>query len=171
MRNDLSKDKTTARDYLLFCLLVDLGLRCGEIADLEMRSLDTVTGTLVFYRRKVDKTQVHKLKGDTLDAAKIYLNSVQPGQMLFIGRIYKDHKKAEQGLGTRAINKIIGRLGLLVGVVGLSPHDLRHYWATRSIRKGTDIKALQQAGGWNSPYMPLRYAEETEIANEGVRLD
>lgn len=35
---------------------------------------------------------------------------------------------------------------------------------------GTDIKALQTACGWNSPAMPLRYAEENTIANEGVVL-
>jgi hypothetical protein len=30
------------------------------------------------------------------------------------------------------------------------------------------IKSIQQAGGWRSPYMPFRYAEENEIANEGI---
>jgi hypothetical protein len=38
------------------------------------------------------------------------------------------------------------------------------------ICNSTDIKALQTAGGWNSPAMPLRYAEENTIANEGVVL-
>ena len=26
-------------------------------------------------------------------------------------------------------------------------------------------------GGWNSPAMPLRYAESAQVANDGVRLD
>ena len=29
----------------------------------------------------------------------------------------------------------------------------------------------QDAGGWSSPAMPLRYVEAAKIANEGVRLD
>jgi hypothetical protein len=33
------------------------------------------------------------------------------------------------------------------------------------------IKALQDAGGWNSPNRPLRYAESAEIANDGVKLE
>jgi hypothetical protein len=28
--------------------------------------------------------------------------------------------------------------------------------------------ALQQAGGWNTPAMVMRYVDESEIANEGV---
>ncbi len=30
---------------------------------------------------------------------------------------------------------------------------------------------LQDAGGWNSPAMPLRYVEKAKIANQGVRLE
>jgi hypothetical protein len=29
---------------------------------------------------------------------------------------------------------------------------------------------LQQAGGWNSPAMVMRYVDESEIANAGVNL-
>lgn len=160
-----------ARDSLLFCLLADHGLRCGEIADLETKHLDPLTGKLVFYRRKVAKTQIHKLTADTFEAARQYLLMCHPQKKLFDGYASaRTGKASTDGLTTRAINKIVARLGNLVGVQGLSPHDLRHYWATTAIQKGTDVKSLQQAGGWNSPSMPLRYAEESAIANEGVKL-
>jgi integrase len=157
------------RNYLLFCLLTDLGLRCGEVADIQTKGLDLNAGLLFFYRRKVDKEQTHRLSKDILEAARAYITFTDG--KLFKGNPNKETgKTSDDGISTRAINKIIGQIGDMVGVEGLSPHDLRHYWATTAIRKGTDIKALQQAGGWNSPYMPLRYAEESEIANEGVKL-
>ena len=56
-------------------------------------------------------------------------------------------------------------LGRRVGLESLGPHNLRHYYATYS--KG-DISVLQQAGGWSSPAMPLKYRVEQEIANKGV---
>jgi hypothetical protein len=37
-------------------------------------------------------------------------------------------------------------------------------------RNGTPIDRLQEAGGWASPAMPLRYIEAAAIANEGVKL-
>ena len=61
-------------------------------------------------------------------------------------------------------------LGERLGVEQLSAHDGRHTWATLAIKAGTDLKALQDAGGWKSPYMPLRYAEAAKIANDGVKL-
>jgi integrase len=167
IKKKLSQD--SPRNYLLFCLLADLGLRCGEVADIQTKDLDLTTGMLVFYRRKVDKTQTHRLSKDALEAAQNYIGTTEG--KLFKGNPHKGTGKTSMdGITTRGINKIVRQIGELVGVGGLSPHDLRHYWATTAVRKGTDIKALQQAGGWNSPAMPLRYAEESEIANEGVKL-
>ncbi|HXQ38644.1 MAG TPA: tyrosine-type recombinase/integrase, partial [Anaerolineales bacterium] len=67
-----------------------------------------------------------------------------------------------------AINKRVELLGRKVGIENLSPHDLRHYWATNAARKGTPVKNLQQAGGWNSPAMPLHYIEAEQVANDRV---
>lgn len=44
-------------------------------------------------------------------------------------------------------------------------------WATAAVRNGTDLKDLQEAGGWNSPAMPLWYINVGTVANAGVRLD
>ncbi len=81
-----------------------------------------------------------------------------------------ERPSAENGMTAGAINKRVGFLGQQIGLKGLSPHDCRHYWATSASRGGTDIKSLQDAGGWKSPAMPLRYVESTAVANKGVRL-
>lgn len=61
-------------------------------------------------------------------------------------------------------------LGEKIGIDNLSAHDCRHYWAGSAVKGGTDIKSLQEAGGWASPAMPLRYVEAASIANNGVKL-
>ena len=70
----------------------------------------------------------------------------------------------------RALTARVRDLGTAVGLVGLSAHDLRHYWATQAARSGTPLDRLQDAGGWASPAMPLRYVETAKIANQGVLL-
>ena len=67
-------------------------------------------------------------------------------------------------MSERAIIKRVGYLGEQIGVQGLSPHDCRHYWATRAARQGTNPFALQDAAGWNSLSMPRRYVESAKIA-------
>jgi len=158
------------RDALLMCLLLDHGLRCGEVAALTPDSISLTDGTLTFYREKVDKQQVHKLTADTLRAATCYF-SVMPDRSPRLLAGSRKNGRLEGSMSDRAITDRVRVLGEVVGLAGLSAHDCRHYWATSAIKGGTDIKSLQDAGGWSSPAMPLRYAESGSIANKGVKLD
>ncbi len=90
-----------------------------------------------------------------------------------MGCVWRGSVKGEAGKLTseRAITTRVRDLGAAVGLVGLSAHDLRHYWATQAARNGTPIDRLQDAGGWSSPAMPMRYIEAAKVANDGVRLE
>lgn len=151
------KQAADPRDRLLICLLLDHGLRVGEVVLLTPRSFDLRRGLLRFERPKVDKRQTHRLSKDTRAAAEAYLPDGDPDAPIFPG--------------DRQIRYRVKQLGSAVGLQALSPHDARHFWATQAIAHGTDLKSLQDAGGWNSPAMPLRYALDAEIANDGVRLE
>lgn len=161
------------RDALLMCLLLDHGLRVSEVADLQVTDLDLSRGLLRFYRRKVAMSQTHRLTSDTLRAAKCYLDAGDApavGQLL---RTTQRPRSSELG-GTISIQGLRDRvriLGARVGVEGLSPHDCRHYWATRAASAGTDPLALQEAGGWSSLAMPRRYIEAAVIANDRVKFN
>ena len=160
------------RDALLMCLLLDHGLRCGEVAGLTVADVDSKRGELRFYRPKVDKRQTHKLTQDTRRALARYMEafppSEAPGGLLLNTR--RSGAFAPGTMSERAITKRVGVLGQRVGIAGLSAHDCRHHWATSAARGGTDPFALQQAGGWASLAMPRRYVEDSVISNAGVTL-
>lgn len=161
------------RDCLLMCLLLDHGLRCGEVAILQAAHFDLAAGELKFYRPKVDKQQTHRLTADTLRALRAYLNvrpdNVKDGRLL-VGSV-KGGQLTSTPMSDRAITKRVNYLGKqLLGIDTLSAHDCRHYWATAAAREGTDPFRLQEAGGWNSLTMPRHYVEDAKIANEGVIL-
>ncbi len=160
------------RDRLIICLLLDHGLRVSEIADLNRGSIDLEAGALRFYRRKVDLTQTHQLTADTWKAARAYLADRDPlGELEATAPLFVGTSRASAGrYSARSINDRVRALGAPLGLKKLSPHDGRHHWATRATRAGTDTKSLQDAGGWSSPAMPLRYAASQHIANAGVKL-
>jgi integrase len=161
---------TGRRDALLMCILLDHGLRCGEVAILARDAIDLEAGTLAFYRPKVDITQTHQLTADTLRAAMRYLQNDGAGAIYLLRGSRRGDHLSDDRMGERSINARVQLLGATIGIADLSPHDLRHAWATAAVRGGTDIKSLQDAGGWASPAMPLRYAESAKIANQGVKL-
>jgi integrase len=100
------------RDALLMCLLLDRGLRVGEIAALDVTATNLETGEMEFYRPKVGKTQKHKLSRDTLRAAKAWFAS---GDAL-----------GKAGMSERAITRRVNTVGEQIGVEGLSAHDGRY---------------------------------------------
>ena len=169
------KDQPTTpqgrRDRLLMCLLLDHGLRVGEVTRLAAEEIDLVEGLLRFYRPKVNKEQVHRLTRETLEAARACrTNGELPAEGLLLRRSKKNEELGTPGISERAVTARVRLLGERLGVMGLSAHDCRHYWATSAARHGTDPFVLQEAGGWSSLAMPRRYVEENGVANEGVKL-
>jgi len=160
------------RDALLMALLLDHGLRCGEVALLQVTDVDLKSGELRFYRPKVDIVQTHKLSPDALAALKAWFES---GHALASGPLLRATRKGGElttaGMSDRAITKRVRYLGAhLPGELvlhGLSAHDCRHFWATKAARKGISPFRLQEAGGWNSLAMPRRYVDAAAVANEG----
>ncbi|HET8852100.1 MAG TPA: hypothetical protein VFN02_06210, partial [Ktedonobacteraceae bacterium] len=68
------------RDALLMCLLLDHGLRVGEIVILKRNQIHLRGRTLPFYRPKVDEPQTDRLTGDTLAAARACLPTLPAKQ-------------------------------------------------------------------------------------------
>lgn len=138
-------------DGLMFCLLLDHGLRLGELAALQADNFDLAEGVFRFYRPKVGKVQTHEMTKHTLAAAKAVLGSGAEGR-LFI---------SERGLAFR-----IKALGAGVGLEGFSAHDCRHYCATYYANRLT-LRALMDKFGWSSPAMAARYMQSSEIISSG----
>ncbi|MBX5448453.1 tyrosine-type recombinase/integrase [Thermogemmatispora sp.] len=149
------------RARVILCLLLDLGLRVGELVALQVKDVQLSRGLLRFYREKVDKEQTHRLSADCLQALHAYLPDVAGERYLFPG--YKGRH-----ISPRLVEYLLKDLGDQLGIDHLSPHDCRHYWATYHARRQRNLAQLQQAGGWNSPAMVLRYYVASEIANEGL---
>ena len=156
------------RNAMLMGLLLNLGLRVGEVVGLKVGDVDLKKGTLTFYRAKVDKIQTHELKNGLWAAMQNYFKHDAPkdkdAPLLRVS--VKGGELSKNGMTRFGIAKRVLELGEVIGIDGLSPHDCRHYWATNAARNGTAIDRLQDAGGWASPAMPLRYIEAAAIANE-----
>lgn len=161
------------RDVLILAILLDLGLRVGELAGLAVGDFDLDARELTFYRPKVNRTQTMDLTKTAYlwEAVEVWFATDAPA----IGPVLRASSKGGalggQGMSKRAITARVRYLGELAGIEGLSAHDCRHTWATLAARNGTPVDRLQDAGGWASPAMPLRYVEAAAIANRGVVLE
>jgi integrase len=159
------------RDRLLICLLLEHGLRVGELTLLQARDFDLDAGVFYFERPKVDGEQIHQLTQDTLRALDNYVSAGDcPKDGALLRGSLKSGELTHAGISDRAVQARVRFLGEQIGLFGLSPHDCRHYWATYWADK-VDVLRLQEAGGWSSLEMPRRYVERSRIANVGMTKD
>ena len=155
------------RDAVMMSLLLDHGLRVGELAMLQVTDVDLAAGELRFYRPKVSKSQTHKLTKGARAALRAYMPEAPAMGPLLRGSV-KGGALSAPGMNVTAITVRVGKLGAALGIDNLSAHDCRHFWATRAIRKGADPFAVLQAGGWTSMATVQKYVDETAIANAGI---
>lgn len=158
------------RNAVLFNLLLQLGLRASEVADLKWLDVDLERGEIRFYRRKVAKTQTMGLSTMLQSLLRLYMDSLphpdQDGKLLYA--VTRGDNIGKNGLSAANISMIVKRFGQNIGLPALSAHDLRHHWTTTLHDKGVDTLTLQRMGGWNSPRMLQRYVAEKGRVNEGL---
>ncbi len=164
-----SKDPTILgyRDRAILELFFSTGLRVSELAGLRIEHINlerdefTVLG-------KGKKHRLVFLSGEAKDAIKTYLakrDDVAP--FLFVR-----HDKARRGsqagdvskpLTPRSVQRLVDRYARMAGITKpVTPHTLRHTFATDLLRNGADIRAVQTMLGHESITTTQVYTHVTD---------
>ena len=162
MLKEQPDDPQGRRDRLLMCLLLDHGLRVSEVAILERENIDLENGVMTIYRPKVDRTENHKMTGDTWRAARAYLEQDAPETSGIWRGSRRGRKLTNASLSIRSINNRVRALGERVGIEGLSPHDCRHYGATLDAPR-LGMRGLMDKYGWTSAQTAIGYIESAKV--------
>jgi integrase len=168
-----SETPQSRRDALMMCLLLDHGMRVSEAALLKVEDIDLNQKQITFYRPKTGRTSKHNLRGRAWNILVEYLAKDTKAQSgpLILASCKTGALIAGKGMTTRAINERVTHLGRVEGLDNLSPHDCRHYGATKA---GNDPKVslagLMSWGGWSSPQSAAHYVNHGNADNDGVSL-
>lgn len=154
------------RDAVIMALLLDHGLRVGELALLQVGDFNLKRGTFHLDRLKVGLEQRHRLTARARRVVAAWFATDAPAAGSLLRGSRRGGVLGDAGMSERSITERVRVLGEVVGLVGLSAHDCRHAWATRAAEHGTDVLSLMDGGGWSSPAMPARYVKRAAIANE-----
>ena len=135
-----------ARDKALFELMYSSGLRRSEVTGLRIKDVDYFNG-LVKVFGKGAKERLVPVTDEALNALKIYLaqrKNPQPDDALFLNK----NGKPLTGDGLAYIFKNTAIRSHLARKV--TPHSLRHSFATHLLNNGCDLRSLQEMLGHKS---------------------
>ena len=149
---------TPLRLLAMVRLALDLRLRSGEIASLELADIDWRSGTVTLKRTKSRRQDVLPLPTATGQALADYLRHERPTTMLltiFVRRM-APHDKA---IGVASVRGAIGRALRCAGIPHGRSHSLRHTLACRLVNSGGSIKEVAHVLRHRSLNTSLIYAK------------
>lgn len=140
-------DPSAARDSALLELAYSAGLRVAELVGLNRGDLDR-TGLLLRVRGKGRRERIAPIGPRALAALDRCLAAGGraaggPGEPLFAGRTGR--------LSARTVQRVVARrLAAAATGLGVTPHALRHSFASHLLDAGADLRAIQELLGHRS---------------------
>ena len=146
LRSPEGDDLRALRDTALLETLFSTGIRVSELSSLNRDSIDFSRGEFTV-RGKGDKYRVVFLSESAKEMLKKYLKKrIDVDDALFI-RVPKDaqfQNESELRLTTRSVERILKKYATRAGIAKkVTPHSLRHQFATNLLRNGADIRSVQ----------------------------
>jgi integrase/recombinase XerD len=126
------------RLYLLLELLYATGMRVSELVELK-RAAVMRDASFLTVRGKGNKERIVPLTDRARDAVKAYLNRLEPGVWLFPAGGEAGHLSRQ--VFARELKTLAARAGIATARV--SPHVLRHAFASHLLAGGADLRVVQ----------------------------
>ncbi|MFK8046564.1 MAG: site-specific tyrosine recombinase/integron integrase [Crocinitomicaceae bacterium] len=154
---------TQIKHKCIVSLLYSAGLRRAELLNLKLTDIDGENNTLTIRNGKGRKDRVTIVSADLVKQLRIYYKAYRPKKYLFEG---------EKGgpYSASSVSKIIKRAAQKAGISkNVSPHMLRHSFATHLLEDGTDLRQIQLLLGHSSTKTTEIYTHVTKSHLKAVK--
>lgn len=168
-RNYSKKPEVMARDEAILETLFSTGLRVGELVSLNRDQVNLKRGEFSV-RGKGQKDRVVFLSPSATSALLAYIKTRKDNlEPLFIhyGGVKDDENDDYMRLTSRSVQRLVLKYAKLAGITKkVTPHTLRHSFATDLLQSGADIRSVQEMLGHSSITTTQMY---THVTNQQLR--
>ncbi|WP_297062527.1 site-specific tyrosine recombinase/integron integrase [Thermococcus sp.] len=131
------------RDRLIVLLLYGAGLRVSELCNLKKGDVDLERNLIVVRGGKGAKDRVVPIPAFLGDAIREYLESREDESEYLL---VEERRREKDRLSPKTVWYLLRKYGNKAGVE-VTPHRLRHSFATHMLERGVDIRAIQELLG------------------------
>jgi integrase/recombinase XerC len=145
-------DLLSARDKAMLEVLYSSGIRVSELVELEMQDLDLQEGVLRV-KGKGRKDRLTPIGSQAIKALQRYfeLRNSDPRCQQSSSAVRVFLNKHGEPLSTRSVRRKLDKYLQMAGLdPGISPHTLRHSFATHLLNNGADLRSVQELLGHQS---------------------
>jgi site-specific recombinase XerD len=151
--------KKPIRDKAIFELLYASGMRCSELCSITMRNID-LENKVIRIKGKGRKERMVLFGGKAQKRIKEYLEKERPKPNNLSEKLFINYRNGP--LDPRSVQRIIEMFRkFLKGNKKITPHKLRHSFATHMLNQGTDLRIVQELLGHESLSSTEKYTHVT----------
>ena len=149
-------------------ILESTGMRVSELVALNMDDVDFL-GEVIHVRGKGKKERISPVGSSALQAIQHYIefrNRRMKNNSNFDARVLFANKHGQR-LSTRSVRRKMDKYLKMVGLdPSISPHTLRHSFATHMLNNGADLRSIQELLGHQSLSTTQIY---THVSTTGIK--
>lgn len=153
------------RNSLILELLYSTGIRVSEITNIKLKDISLSNKTIII-DGKGNKQRIVYFGSICLNLLKKYIDSSYP----ILNQNNSDYlllSKTGKKINEREIRKVVDDASSIAGIkIKISPHVLRHTFATHMLTEGADLRSVQELLGHENLSTTQVY---THLTNEKIR--
>jgi len=154
---------TNKKHLCIIKLLYGAGLRLNEVLNLKEADIDSNNLLIHVRQSKGNKDRTVMLSKNLLMDLRLYYKTYKPKVFLFEGQTNTKYSAT-------SIQSIVKKAAKKAGIIKkVTPHILRHSFATHLIEDGTDIRYVQELLGHNSIRTTQIYTHITDVTKSTIK--
>jgi integrase len=139
------------RDYFLFVMGINTGLRISDILNLKVSDVKDKTH-IVLHEKKTGKAKRFKINRALQAELEQYINGMEPEQWLFPSK-----RNEANHLDRVQAYRILNDVAKEAGLDEIGTHTLRKSFGYHFYKKTKDVALLQELFNHSAPSVTLRY--------------
>ena len=166
------RDFRDRRDEAIVRLMIETGVRAGEVVAMETRDVDLKMGKVVVRRGKGGKSRNVYFSAQAGRDIDRYLRARRTHRLAGLPDLWLGDRS--KGFSYQALYSALKGRAEAAGISGFHPHVLRHTAAGRWLARGGSEGGLMAVAGWSRRDMIDRYTRATSerrAAEEARRLN
>ena len=162
--NKILKENLPLEEFAIVELLYSTGIRVSELTELKLKNLDFLQNTIKVFG-KGSKERLVPIGNKCKTTLKNYLKERELIALKYNSKPYLFLNTDGTKITRQKVYKIIHSLGKLVNK-DISPHTIRHSFATHLLENGADLRVVQELLGHSSIVTTQLY---THISKKTLR--
>lgn len=147
--------KISYRDYFLFLMGINTGLRISDLLNLKVKDVRDKT-YITIKEKKTDKTKRFRINYELMQEIEKYIQNMDDEDYLF------KSKRSNKPIQRVQAYKIINSVAKKIGLDDIGTHTLRKTFGYWAYKKTKDVAMLQEIFNHSAPSITLRYIGITQ---------